>query len=66
MARLRKPAPDLWLTWGVLLWRSLTPCCAVMIIVGLSALAVRQPDENLGEQLHAVLIASIDASEPTP
>lgn len=67
MARLGRGAvPDLWATWSSLLWRAAIPCCAIMIAVSAATLALPSGPEDFDTQLHAVLLAGLDAGTDLP
>jgi hypothetical protein len=66
MARLGGPVPDLWATWSSLLWRAAIPCCAIMIAVSAATLVIPSGPEDFDTQLHAVLLAGLDAGADLP
>lgn len=63
MARIAgREVPDTWAALGAFLWRAVLPCCALMLVVGASSIAVGPKPDDLGAQLDAVLLADLDTS----
>lgn len=63
MARIgRRVPPDSWTALGAFLWRAVAPCCAVMLLAGISSYSLHPSTDDLSAQLDAVLLADLDTS----
>ena len=66
MARLTAPlAVDVWAVWGRWLWRAVTPCASVMVVLGVWVLATMHPEpetQNLEQAIENNLLSSDDVA----